>query len=125
MLIIKASFVVAILSSVLFLEADCAITVRINQRWSELDPKVWSYGTSFSAVHGQQDIAYPESTDRCLVLFANKVGHMYARNVAEATVTYVLHEDTTNLATAETNIFPGDVHELMAKNVSIYIKKRK
>ncbi|KNZ56145.1 hypothetical protein VP01_2485g2, partial [Puccinia sorghi] len=58
MVIIKASYVAAILSCFLFLQADCGdYLVNISRPWADLDQNSWKYAGTFSA--GLQEIGPP------------------------------------------------------------------
>ena len=125
MLIIKASFVAAILSSLLFWEAYCALAVMIDQTWSGLEHGVWSEAVTFKTEDVEKEVKHPESRADCLFLkYNHDHNHTHVKNVGTIPVIYVLHDHHRGKCTAETKIEPNQMHALMSDYASIYIKKK-
>jgi len=125
MLIIKASFVAAILSSLLFLEANCVEVkrVEIGQSWSDLHPPAWSTGIRLYNEQGHQEVKHPVSGDPCLLIWHSRyLPTMHVLNQRTESVTYVFRKDSGDQSTEITCIDPDDMHILMATEGSIYIK---
>lgn len=121
MVIIKASYVAAILSCFLFLQADCGdYLVNISRPWADLDQNSWKYAGTFSA--GLQEIGPPALPRNQRFSVWYDYGHAHVTNVGMVAATCLLHDSPAGGTTEEINIEPGDTYILQAENVSLFIK---
>jgi len=146
MLIIKSSFVAAILSSLLFLEADCVAPwatkeIPIDKESYDFDPSaVWVASFIFNGKAGPLSVAHPATGDyRLFLRYREQDGYSYLENEWTEPATYVYHDyaglkyrtgpdgnmepyDYFGKMTAETEIKPGEIHALKTNMGLVYTK---
>ncbi|KNZ45912.1 hypothetical protein VP01_76g10 [Puccinia sorghi] len=126
MLIIKASLVVAILSSLVVLEAaDDVEIVDVYANWFDLEDDKWSEATVFTKRNLPVTVRHPTTGAECLHISRYTRRQTSIKNVGQEPATYVLR-DGEGLSTQATTIQPGKLQtlELEAYRNSIFIQKQ-